>query len=319
MVLPTFYVNLNAVDIDFPLARRVPYALSRYYLALALGQENGLVSLAMAYPENIKARQVLSNLLQADVVPVFTPAEQLLPVLEHVYCPQPGAKRSILAWHDGAEWETAVTQTANLLNQTLLAPVTVCDGAQFNLEEILALTATSQHELLVMPAPQPKRLPMVLNRTAKPLFFVRGAPTVIQRILVVMRGFASDERALDWLTPFAWQAGTAVTLLPLTNGADLGPYLHPNSPSGQHLERCLHRLHAEGITVQLKFRQGKLVQQVVDELASSAVPYDLLAIAAEAEGDFVSQVLTAIDQQQAHNGRPIFVLKPPDLTSQLHN
>ena len=91
MVLPTFYVNLNAVDIDFPLARRVPYALSRYYLALALGQENGLVSLAMAYPENIKARQVLSNLLQADVVPVFTPAEQLLPVLEHVYCPQPGA------------------------------------------------------------------------------------------------------------------------------------------------------------------------------------------------------------------------------------
>jgi len=317
MVLPTFSVNLNAVDIDFPLARRVPYALSRYYLALALGQENGSVSLAMAYPENLKARQVLGRLLQADVVPVYTPAEQLLPILEHVYCPQHGAKRSILAWHDGAEWETAVSHSATLLSQTLLAPVTACTAAEVSLAQVLALTVTSQHELLVLPAPDLKQLPTVLNRTAKPLFFVRGAPTNIQRILVVMRGFASDERALDWLTPFAWQNGTAVTLLPLTNGSDLGPYLHPDSLSGQHLDRCLRRLHAEGVTLQLKFRQGSLVQQVVDELASSATPYDLLAIAAEGAGDFVYQVITAVDDHKTHVGRPIFVLKPPtaDITA----
>lgn len=321
MVLPTFYVNLNAVDIDFPLARRVPYALSRYYLALALGQENGSVSVAMAYPENLKARQVLSGLLQASVVPVFTPAEELLPVLEHVYCPQHSKKQSILAWHDGAEWETAVSHTADLLSQTLLAPITAYEAPEFSLEQILALTATDQHELLVMPAPNHKQLPTVLNRTAKPLVFVRGAHTNIQRILVVMRGFASDERALDWLTPFVWQAGTAVTLLPLTNGSGpgLGQYLHRESPSGQHMDRCLSRLHAEGVALQLKFRQGSPVQQVVDELVSSATSYDLLAIAAEGVGDFVSQVLTAIDQQQAHNGRPIFVLKPPDLASQLNS
>lgn len=311
MVLPTFQVNLNALSIDFPLARRIPYGLSRYYLALALGQENGAVSVAMAYPENLKARQVLGGLLHADVVPVFTPAEQLLPVLERVYCPRHGEERSILAWHDGAKWETAVSHTATQLSQTLLAPVTTYAAPKVRLDEILALAATSPHELLVMPAPDHKRLPSVLNQTAKPLFFVRGAPHQIQRMLVVLRGFASDEQALDWLTPFAWQAGTAVTLLPLTNGADLGPYLHPDSPSSQHLERCLRRLHAAGVTVQLKFRQGSPVQQVVDELASSATPYDLLAIAAEGAGDFVYRVMTAVDDHKTHAGRPIFVLKPP--------
>lgn len=311
MALPTFQVNLNAISIDFPLARRVPYALSRYYLALALGQENGAVSVAMAYPQNLKARQVLGGLLHADVVPVFTPAEQLLPVLERVYCPQPGVARSILAWHDGVMWETAVSHTATQLSQTLLAPVTTYTAPQVTLDEVLALAATSQHELLVLTAPGHKQLPGVLNQTARPLFFVRGTPSALQRILVVMRGFASDERALDWLTPFAWQAGTAVTLLPLINGADLGPYLHPDSPSGQHLDRCLRRLHAEGVTVQLKFRQGSPVQQVVEELASRANPYDLLAIAAEGAGDFVYQVMTAIDNHKTHLGWPIFVLKPP--------
>lgn len=313
MALPTFQVNLNTVNIDFPLAQRVPYALSRYYLALALGQENGSVSVAMAYPENLKARQVLSGLLHASVVPVFTPAEQLLPVLEHVYCPKRGEKQSILAWYDGAEWETAVSHTAALLSQTLLAPITAYGAPEFSLEHILALTVTGQHELLVMPVPGHKQLPKVLNQTAKPLFFVQGPLTNLQRILVVMRGFASDERALDWLTPFAWQEGTAVTLLPLTNGSGpgLGQYLHRESPSGQHLDRCLRRLHAEGVTLQLKFRQGSPVQQVVEELTSSASPYDLLAIAAEGAGDFVYQVMTAVDDQKAHAGRPIFVLKPP--------
>ncbi len=132
MALPTLQVNLSAVNIDFPLAQRVPYALSRYYLALALGQENGSVSVAMAYPENLKARQVLGGLLQAEVVPVFTPAEQLLPVLERVYCPHHGGKRSILAWYEGAESETAVTRTATLLSQTLLAPVSAHASSQFN-------------------------------------------------------------------------------------------------------------------------------------------------------------------------------------------
>jgi hypothetical protein len=101
--------------------------------------------------------------------------------------------------------------------------------------------------------------------------------------------------------------------MPLTNGTDLNlsQYHHRESLAGQHLEHCLCRLNAEGVRVNLKFRQGNAVQQVVDEVRGDA--YDLLAIAAEAEGSFVSQVITAVDQGHAHRNRPIFVLKPPEL------
>ena len=138
----------------------------------------------------------------------------------------------------------------------------------------------------------------------------------MQRILVVMRGFASDDRALDWLTPLACGQKAAVTLMPLANGRvlDLHQYDHQDSPPGQHLMHCLRHLERAGVPVDLKFRQGDIVQQVVEETIGSS--YDLLVIAAEAEGGFVNQVITAVDQHHAHAGRPIFVLKPPELPGQ---
>lgn len=157
-------------------------------------------------------------------------------------------------------------------------------------------------------------------RLSSPLIVQRGDALrehqAIQRILMVLRGFASDEQALDWLAPFARQHKATVTFMPLTDGSSLSlnQYHCQDSPAGQHLERCLRHLHLEGVSVNLKFRQGNAVQQVVAEVMGDA--YDLLALATEDDGEFVNQVIAAVDEQHAHNGRPIFVLKPPELTSQ---
>lgn len=310
-MVPTLQLDANFVTIDVPLAQRVPYALSRYYLALPLGQDNDSVSVAMAYPENAKARQVLSRLLRARVVPVFTPVEWLLPVLERVYCPENREKHNILAWYERPDWETAVTMATTILKDTLHTPVTTYSAADLSLNKVLNLAATGQYELVVMPPPAHSMLSTVLNRAASSLFFVRGQQPTIQRILVVLRGFASDERALDWLSPFAWQQQAVFTLMPLVNGSGLHwhPYHPQDSPAGQHLERCLHRLQTRGITINLKYRFGNTIEQVIDEVSGNT--YDLLALAAEAKGDFVSQVMTAIDQHNVHGNRAIFVLKPP--------
>lgn len=313
-MVPTLQLDLNAVTIDVALAQRVPYALSRYYLALPLGQDNGSVSVAMAYPENTKAQQVLSRLLQAQIVPVFTPAELLLPALERVYGPENREKRAILAWYRQPEWETAVITATSMLSETLHVSANTYSSADLSLNEVFSLAATGQYELVVAPAPAPSMLATFLNQVATPLFFVRGEQPTIQRILLVMRGFASDERALDWLTSFAWPQQATVTLLPLSNGSGfgLGQYLHQESSASQHLDRCLRRLYAEGVTVNLKFRQGNPIQQVIEEIANSTNTYDLLAIAAEDAGDFVHQVISAVDQNDAFGDRPIFVLKPPE-------
>lgn len=272
----------------------------------------------MAYPENAKARQVLSRLLEAQVVPVFIPAERLLPVLDRIYCPEKREKQAILAWYEQPEWETAVTTATSMLSETLQVSANTYSSADLSLAAVFSLAATDQYELVIMPAPATSMLATVLNRATTPLFFVRGAQPTIRRILLVMRGFASDERALDWLMPFAWQQQATATLLPLANGSGFGfgQYLRRESPAGQHLDRCLSRLHKEGVTVDLKFRQGNPIQQVVAEIANNANPYDLLAIAAEDAGDFVHRVITAVEQNGIHGDRPIFVLKPPELTSQ---
>lgn len=313
---PSLLLDPDAVPIDLQLAQRVPYALSRYYMALPLAQDNGCVSVAMAYPDNAKARLVLGRLLKAQVVPVFTPAEALLPVLDRVYRPALPAQHVILAWHDEPQWATAVTATTAVLGDILHAPVLAHSASELGLEGLLALAAGGAYALLVLPLPDGMTLPVVLRRAATPLYFIQGEPQPIRRILVVLRGYASDERALDWLAPFAGRQQATVTLMPLANGAvlDLGQYHRPNAPAGQHLARCLQRLQAADIQVTLKFRHGRAVQQVVAEVSDAA--YDLLVLAAEAEGDFVRQVITAVAQNGAHSGRPIFVLKPPEPAGQ---
>lgn len=260
-------LDLNTITLNPHLARQVPYALSLYYLALPIGRENGSVSVAMACPDNVKARRILSQLLQAQVVPLLAPAPAIQQALARVHGSEQTQTHSVLAWYGQPEWETAVSH----------------------------------------PAPSP------LSNILHPNFFVQSEHQPIQRILVVMRGFASDEHVLDWLSPFAKGQKAAVTLMPLTEGPTLllNPYLYPNSPHKQHLERCLRQLEREGISVNLKFRQGEAVQQIVAETIQNT--YDLLVMTAEAEGSFVNQVITAVDQHHAHMGRPIFVLKPPDL------
>lgn len=309
-------LDLNAITLNPHLARQVPYALARYYLALPIGRENGSVSVAMAYPDNKKARRILGHLLQAKVVPLLASAQSIQQALDYIHCPEQQQSHSILAWYGQPEWETAVATTASSLGNTLHTKVTTLPGTGLSPDEALSLAAAGNYELGVYPLPDSKQLSTFLGQSVTPLFFVRGEHYTMQRILVVMRGFASDERALDWLTPFAWGQKAKVTLMPLANGhaLDLYQYHHQDSPHRHHLMHCLHRLEEEGVPVDLKFRQGNIIQQVVEETASN--DYDLLAIAAEAEGSFVNQVITAVDQRHAHCNRPIFVLKPPALPRQ---
>lgn len=303
-------LDLATLPIDVQLARRVPYALSCYYQALPLGQENGRVSVAMAYPENQRARQTLTNLLQAEVVPVFVPVEALQPALDRIHQEPQAQTHTILAWLGEPEWHTAVLAAAALLENTFAAATAVITPTTATLSQALALAAARRCEMALCPQPALPSLAAALEEAQTSLFLVRGQSLPPRRILLVLRGYASDERAVEWLAQFARRHQAAVTLLPLLHGA-LNQYHDPHSAAGQHLTRCLSRLGSQGIAVDLKYRRGSATQQVVDEVIGDG--YDLLLLAAEAEGNFVARVITAVDQRGAHHARPIFVLKPPEL------
>ena len=318
-------LDLNSIVVDASLARQLPLALAAYYLALPLGRENGRISVAMAYPDNQQARRILSELLQAEIVPLRAAVPAIRQALLAVYEAESPHGRGILAWcgaESAAEWGTAVAQAAQTVAQCWQAPVTTLADPSISLTTALTLAASGQYQLGIYPQLHGHDLTLALAQANNHLFFVRDphrSHLSFRRILVIMRGFASDEHTLEWLIPLACHQQAKLTLMPLMSGTamDFAHYHQPDSAAGQHLARCLQPLYTAGVSVDLKFRHGDVRQQVVEEVRGDT--YDLLAITAEAEGLFVSQVITAVDEQAIHHGRAIFVLKPPQLSHHLTN
>jgi len=107
---------------------------------------------------------------------------------------------------------------------------------------------------------------------------------------------------LDWLTPLAQHQQAQVTLLMGVDGEIRKPLVSdltnilasaPNDRSAgdkraAHIAECRRMLVDAGIEGRLKLRQQTLLGAISDELEESA--YDLVAMAAEAYGDFAYQV-----------------------------
>lgn len=306
----TLDLDLNKIPIDLNLVRRVPYNLATYYVALPLAHEDDWVTVVMAHPDNKTALAVLGNVLKARIVPVRGSAEAILATLKRLYPPEETADLKILAWSADPETADAVTSLASAFGKLLGSSSALAQSPGLNPDAVLNMALEGHYNLTVL-NPPPAQIAYLLSHSVTPLLLVRGKHTQLRRILIVWRGFSSDNHVLDWVIPLAQQPDSQVIVMPLTESPtrDLDDLLNGNGSAKRHIEACLGRFKVKGIQTRLKIRQGRPVDQVVDELAQSE--YDLLVIAAEGHGDFVTQVLTAIEERGVHSGRPVFILKPP--------
>lgn len=308
----TVYFEFDPTNllIDADLVRQIPYALSSYYLLFPLARENGSVSVVMAHPDNKAALALLSHLLQADIVPVLGDAAAIQRALEQVHQPTAPTAVHLLAWSDDEAGHTAVAQTAALFSQAVPMQVTQLPGST-SLNDAVSTARHGDYEFTVLYLSQEEDFARALNRLSTPIVFVRGPFSTPKQFLVVLRGFASDAHILEMVVPLAKTCGAFVTIMPLAGFSVLDAsktyLLKP------HFDSCLRHLQQNDVYAQVKVRQGTAVDQVVHELADGR--YDLLVMAAEAQGDFVSSVFTAVCQQQVYNGRLVFILKPPTPTT----
>ena len=310
----TAYLNLDFshISIDPELIARIPYGLAAYYQALPLAREGNRVSVIMAYPDNQTALAVLSSLLNAHIVPVRGSAQAILSAISRVYPDEPVLEPKILAWSADPIVAATVTVLANTFSQLLGKPLTDLEAMPLNVETVLMNARQGRYNLAVINPPPEYHLKDLLKGSATSLALVRSNYYPLRRILVVLRGYSSDNQVLDWIIPLATQPGCTVCLMPLTDPPtrSLADLLQADGLVKRHVEECLYRLEeAKDIRVYLKFRQGRLASQVADELEQGA--YDLLVITAEGQGDFVAQVLAEIELRGVHSERPIFILKPP--------
>lgn len=310
----TLYFDLNTfVDsADDDLLRRVDRRVATYYLAVPLAGEDDRVTVATACPDNAGALRVLERLLEAAVVPVAGSEDELLATIARLYPETAPGQAAIMAWTDDPAWANAVIATANAFGRALERPVIILD-ATTTPDEVIA-RAGYDFSLIVARAADGAGLERMVRRSPVSLLLVRGDFAPVEHSLVALRGYGSDFATLERVYPLLAREGAGATVLPLSPGQpesgrpNGGPF-NGNPSARRHLRKFLHETGCRHFAVDIRLSQGDPVGQIAGELARGE--YDLLVMAAEAEGDFVWRVLSRIEGEQAWPGRPVLIVKPP--------
>ena len=312
----TLYLDLNAfaemstgTPADSELLRRVDRRVATYYLAVPLAGEDNRVTVATAYPDNADALRMLERLLKAAVVPVSSSEDDLQAAIARIYPDYVPGEGAVMAWTNDPAWTDTVIATANAFGRAAERPVIIMD-ATATPDEVIE-RAGYDFSLIVARAADEGSLERLVRRSPVSLLLVRGDYAPADHVLVALRGFASDFETLDQVYPFLAREGTGATVLPLSHpgSARSGDPLAGYSPARRHLQQFLRDLDRKNVHVDIRMSQGDPTGQIVGELAQRR--YDLLVVAAEAEGEFVWRVLSRIDCEGNWPGRPVLVVKPP--------
>ncbi len=295
-------LDVDHLTVDPELLACVSASLARYFLALPLAREENQVSVLMAYPDNQSAVAFLGKRLGAEILPLGGEEAHIRRAIDRVYAASSAANGvfvSQVAWHGAAQ--TASAQMARRIGHLLKLPV----------KHVEPLTDAAEDSLLIRTAMPTAELPALLAQRSGPLLLVGEKAKLPRRILVVLRGYASDQRVLDMLIPLARGNAVSITAIVLTTPqpTDMARLLCQEGAAKQHMDAYLHRLQEEGIAARLLLRLGESLTQISDELAHS--PYDLLVVAAEGQGIFVTQLLAALERRQVLSASSILIVKPP--------
>jgi nucleotide-binding universal stress UspA family protein len=287
-------LSIRDIPIDPAVARRLPRGLAEYYAALPVGEDRGRLTVAMALPEDSKPVALLESLLRTPIVPVQTATHEVRAAIRHV-------------------WRNECDAGSQILCCNGIPPLAQSFAASLGAELMPAgegdpLAAARRGDfLLTVTAPDdPVRMARRVREAPGALLFTGEAERPIRQIVVVLRGHAPDEQALRFVLPLARAHGAAITLVGIDEcaGAGLDGWLLPGGRAGEGFFACADLLYQAGLAGSLKLREGEPAAQIAQELAGSNC--DLLVMAAEAHGDAVSALLSALQATTP----PVLILKP---------
>jgi nucleotide-binding universal stress UspA family protein len=312
------HLSLQNVSIDPVLARQLPKGLAYYYLALPLGQDEDIISVVMAHPDDQTARAVLKSVLGAEIAALRGTPGEIREALDHLWAGQ-GESAQILYWNELAE-PNETSLPIDLFAGILSAPVTTIDASQGSLDVALDAARKGNFSLTVIRTSEPRDLSHLIGESATSLLLVFDLQPPIRSILLVLRGHSPDNKVLDWVIPLAQAAQASVTLLavePPQSGRSSGKprisrgfttLLSPESTLSKHVADCACQLNNAGIKGFLKLRQGLPDSQIIKEIDEG--DYDLIAVAAEAHGEFIQQTWGYVAGEKLNKRYPLLVVKP---------
>lgn len=278
-------VSLEDFRLDVELARRLPRQLAYYHLALPVGVDEDGITVAMAQPDNQKAREIIERSLGRAIIPVHSDSGQIRRLLDQLWQAAPSPVIP--------SFEVAIAAEAAASGDLVVAHYARQFATLYGGE----------------PVPQPDDHPdtlLVVRRLADPLNFHFSGSTLlvnrlvqpIHRVLHLVRMHPPDQRVLASLIPLLKSADIELTLLPDTGvvAYNLAGLIDGSTPAGQHLEKLRQQLEEHTIVGRLRLKQGPFSEAIETELAGQA--YDLVALAADAFGETVENLIRIISTHQ---------------------
>lgn len=312
------YVSLREITIDPELARRLPRRLAYYHLAIPIAEDDEYITVALAFSDNKWIISVLKQVLKAQVIPVRADETEIKHALDQVWqqtdsvdnVPSPAAH--VVGWGETdstVPWlETFTDQVATAYQATstvLSDPAHHPQNKDTDADTDLIITAQSS-QLKALLTPQ---FPSVL------LLRPDSQAPRIHKMLCVLRGHSPDRSVLRWIIPLAKHYGAEVHLLAGVPETILGQgmtqyanLLNKNTPSGAHLLACRQMLRLAQINGRVHIRQGMLEASIAEAVEEGG--YDLIGMAVEAYGEFVSLAVDTLQTRSPNHHSALLLVKP---------
>lgn len=326
------HLALDSLVMNPRLARRLPPALAFRYHALPVAEDRGRITVAMADPNDTTARAAVSAALGTRLYVVQADPTAIDGLLTEIWPEETQHVLRLLVHHQASPIADEVQAYAQYLADLLdghLIDLQTAAGTDATFDDLVEEIGNS-HDLVIFGEPDQSPLERLLSGPADlraseqmstSVLIVRQPRWPLRRMLLVTRGYETDNVAVDWIIHLAQPSNAAVTVLAvlpdvpaMCNQAarmqcGLADWLATDTPLGQQLRRIVQRLVNWGAEGTLRFRQGSPEQQIWGEVTEG--DYDLIVITADHPSWWLRRLLgELVTPLLRWANRPVLIAKP---------
>jgi len=327
-------LTLDKLTVNHKLARRLPSTVAFRYHALPIAKENDHITIAMANPYDNVAREAIATSL--GMQPYVVQGNQA--AID---------KRLAEVWPDEARYTSlnimTCCQASPIANEVkayaeYIGDLLGSNLAYFQLDEATTISfdkqieeASRKQDLVIFGEPDQPLIKQIFSGPAgcrmtellhSSILVARQPRRPLQKILLITRGYQTDDLAVKWLIRLAQPSdaiATVLALVPPTSAMcqraatcmphGVADWLATDTPLGYQLRQVARQLVNWEINGALHFRQGSPGQQIQREIAK--VDYDLIVITADPNDWWLRRLLGEIVYPLLHRvDRPVLIAKP---------
>ena len=327
------YLKYDTLNSSPRLAHLLPRELAYRYHALPVAQIGNRITVAMANPDDVEAREAIIHTLGSTTCLVSADPYEIDKLIAELFSNGGQTQLNVLAWAPSDTIAVEVAPFANGVAHLLGADLNhyhttiqgqeaykmLADEAERGKADLIIFRGPGQSLLkrLIL-EPQENKL---VDLVSASLLVARGPRWPLKKILLVIRNEATDQDAVDWVIRLAHPSSAEVTVLPLiTPGPqmyqhdhrmqyNLSSLLSTDCSFGRKLRWIARRLVDWGVEGTLRLREEPPFWQIRCETIEGN--YDMVIIANEPPnrvwrwllGELVNPLLSWAD-------RPVLIAKP---------